>query len=230
MEKQRIPDELKAKPDRLEKDASQEQVEEHPRDISSALAGLQRKVGNRAVQRLLAQRSGGTDGAFDLDDETAARINRQRSDGQPLDGSMQARMSAATGGDFSDVKVHTSTESAELSQQVGALAFTTGKDIFFNQGAYNPQSSHGQELLAHELTHVVQQSAGGAGAGSSMTVNAPGDQYEQEADAVAKAVTSAPSQAADAGKTEAPSKFEEDELQMKALSPEEEDEEELAKK
>ncbi len=150
---------------------------------------LQQQVGNRAVQRMLAQRSG--DGPFDLDGETADRINRERSGGQPLDSAMQARMGQATGHDFGDVKVHTSPESAELSQQVGAVAFTTGKDIFFNQGAYNPQSSNGQELLAHELTHVVQQSTGAPGsAGSGMTVNAPGDAYEQEAEAVSKAVTS----------------------------------------
>ena len=67
-------------------------------------------------------------------------------------------MAAATGHDFSDVKVHTDPEAHALNEQLGAKAFTTGHDIFFRAGAYDPASSGGQELVAHELTHVVQQS------------------------------------------------------------------------
>lgn len=152
---------------------------------ASPIAELQRQVGNRAVQRLLAQRSGGG-GSFELDDETTNRINSQRGGGQPLDTAIQAQMSQATGHDMSDVKVHTSSESASLNQQLNAKAFTTGSDIFFSQGAYQPGSSSGQELIAHELTHVVQQSSGAVSGGSRMTVNAPGDAFEQEADAVAR--------------------------------------------
>jgi hypothetical protein len=59
------------------------------------------------------------------------------------------------------VNIHADSEADSLNKQVGARAFTTGSDIFFRQGEYNPASSNGQELLAHELTHVVQQ--GGAG-------------------------------------------------------------------
>lgn len=139
-------------------------------------------------QDLAAQRQG--DGPFELDDDTAQQINRERSGGQPLDGQAQAKLGGAMGQDFSGVKVHTSPTADQLNRQLGATAFTTGQDIFFRQGAYAPQSSSGQELLAHELTHVVQQSSGAVGAtGSGMTVNAPGDVYEQEADAIAQAVT-----------------------------------------
>ncbi|MBI4790792.1 MAG: DUF4157 domain-containing protein [Chloroflexi bacterium] len=157
-------------------------------DTATAVTGLQQTIGNRAVQRLLAQRSG--DGSFELDDETESRINQERGGGQQLDGAVQAKMSDATGHDFSGVKVHTSSESDTLNRQLGAKAFTTGQDIFFRSGAYEPHSSGGQELLAHELTHVVQQSSGAVGHGSGMTVNAPGDAYEQEADAVSKTVMS----------------------------------------
>ncbi len=231
MEQERLSDELKAKPPLQEKETSPGHIPEERGDLASSMASLQKQVGNRAVQRMLAQRSGGTEGAFDLDDETAARINRERSGGQPLDGTVQAKMDAATGSNFSDVKVHTSPEAADLSQQVGAVAFTSGKDIFFNQGAYNPQSSGGQELLAHELTHVVQQSTGGVGAGGSgMSVNAPGDKYEQEADSVARAVVSASPGAAAAGEAGRQRQVEDDEIQMKPIAPEEEDEEELKKK
>jgi hypothetical protein len=64
------------------------------------------------------------------------------------------------GADFSSVKVHTDSTANELSQSIQAKAFTTGKDIFFKQGTYDPHSRGGQELLAHELTHVVQQNGG----------------------------------------------------------------------
>jgi hypothetical protein len=101
-------------------------------------------------------------------------------------------MSDSTGQDFSDVKVHTGPESHALNEQLSAKAFTTGSDIFFREGAYDPGSSGGQELLAHELTHVAQQRSGSVGGGGGrMTVNAPGDAYEQQADSVAKAVTGA---------------------------------------
>lgn len=161
--------------------------------VKSPLADLQHKIGNRAVQRLLAQRSG--DGSFELDDNTASQINGARGGGQALDSSVQAQMGAATGHDFSDVKVHTDAASHDLNEQIGAKAFTTGKDIFFRSGTYDPNSTGGQELLAHELTHVVQQGSGQVGGADRMTVNAPGDAYEQEADSVAKTITGASPQA-----------------------------------
>jgi len=156
---------------------------------ATALGSLLQQVGNRAIQRLLAQRSG--DGPFELDEAIEARINQERGGGQPLDSTVQAKMSAATGHDLSGVRAHTGPESHALNEQLSARAFTTGQDIFFREGAYEPGSSGGQELLAHELTHVVQQSTGVVGGGGSrMTVNAPGDAFEQEAEAVSKAVTS----------------------------------------
>ena len=153
------------------------------------LTALQNHVGNAAVQRLLAQRSG--DGAFDLDETTADRINAARGGGQALDGAVQAQMGEAMGTDFSGVRVHTGSESNELNEQLGAKAFTTGQDVFFRDGEYNPHAGSGQELIAHELTHVVQQGSGAVGGnGGAMRVNAPGDQFEQEADSVAQTVTS----------------------------------------
>jgi len=158
-----------------------------------AVSALQNLVGNRAVQRLLAQRSG--EAPFELDDETANRIGQQRGGGQDLDSAAGEKIGGAMGADFSGVRVHTSPESDQLNQQLGARAFTTGSDIFFKEGEYQPQSSDGQKLLAHELTHVVQQGSGAVGGASRMTVNAPGDAFEQQADAVAGSVMSASPQA-----------------------------------
>ena len=183
-------DDKQLKPHKAETIEPEKAVPSNENDPSTVLTGLQQTIGNQAVQRLLAQRSGG-DGPFDLDSDTADRINRERSSGQSLDRRVQAKMSDATGQDFSDVRVHTGPESHALNESINAKAFTTGQDIFFREDAYDPGSSSGQELLAHELTHVVQQSSGMVGsAGGSMTVNAPGDAYEQQADSVAKAVTS----------------------------------------
>ncbi|HMQ53774.1 MAG TPA: DUF4157 domain-containing protein [Anaerolineae bacterium] len=158
--------------------------------VESQVLELQKKAGNQAVQRLLAQRKGGE--GFDLDQDTANRINSARGGGQPLDSTVQAKMSEQLGHDFSGVRVHTSAESDGLNKELSAKAFTTGQDVFFKQGAYDPGSSSGQELLAHELTHVVQQSTGqvpGSNSGG-MTVRPAGDSFEQEADRAAKQATS----------------------------------------
>ncbi|MGD1908340.1 MAG: DUF4157 domain-containing protein [Leptolyngbyaceae cyanobacterium] len=80
------------------------------------------------------------------------------------DSSLQHRMGQAMGADFSGVKVHTDSQSDQLNESIQAKAFTTGQDVFFRQGEYAPNSTAGQELIAHELTHVVQQSATGSNA------------------------------------------------------------------
>jgi hypothetical protein len=190
MEKTHVPNEEKKSRAHKAKPAAEDADHGKAKSAETgSLAGLQHQVGNRAVQRMLAQRSG--EGSFDLDDETAARINSQRGGGQTLDSATSERMGAATGEDFSNVRVHTSSEADELNQQLSAKAFTTGQDIFFKEGAYDPGSSGGQELLAHELTHVVQQRNGAVpGGGGKMKVNAPGDSFEQEADSVAHGVAS----------------------------------------
>ncbi|WP_054464798.1 DUF4157 domain-containing protein [Planktothricoides sp. SR001] len=87
-------------------------------------------------------------------------INRAKGGGQPLDAGLQQSMGQAMGADFSGVRVHTDGTSNQLNQSIQAKAFTTGQDVFFKQGQYNPGSKGGQELIAHELTHVVQQKGG----------------------------------------------------------------------
>ncbi len=84
-------------------------------------------------------------------------IQRMRGNGQSLDVDLQEKMGQAMGADFSGVKVHTDFQSDQLNKSIQAKAFTTGQDLFFRQGAYEPSSRSGQELIAHELTHVVQQ-------------------------------------------------------------------------
>ena len=104
----------------------------------------------------LVQRSSAAGGMAATPDLEAS-IQQARGSGQPLADSVRKPMEQAFGADFSGVNVHTDTQSDQLNQSIQAKAFTTGKDIFFRQGEYDPGSRGGQELIAHELTHVVQQ-------------------------------------------------------------------------
>ena len=66
-------------------------------------------------------------------------------------------MNQAFGTDFKDVNIHTDEKAKKLAESINAQAFTAGKDVFFNKDKFNPDSPEGKHLLAHELTHVVQQ-------------------------------------------------------------------------
>lgn len=112
------------------------------------------------------------------------------SDGQPLDSATRAAMEPRFGHDFSKVRVHTDARASEAARSVQARAYTIGSDIVFRSGAYAPGSTDGQRLLAHELTHVVQQQgAGGAlGPQAQLEVSQPGDAAELEAEAVASEI------------------------------------------
>lgn len=178
--------------------------------------GLLQQLGNRAIQRLLAQRRAAE--PTELDDETTARIHQARSGGQPLDESVSAQAGAALRHDFSGVRVHTSPEADHLSRQLGAVAFTTGRDIFFRAGAYAPHSASGQALLGHELAHVVQQSGATANTGP-LALNPPGDVFEQEADQVAAALAGG---AVASVQRQAPEEEEEENLQAQLDEEEEE--------
>ncbi|MCK5230200.1 MAG: DUF4157 domain-containing protein [Desulfobulbaceae bacterium] len=89
------------------------------------------------------------------------RLQRSLGSGNPLSAQANQQMSSDFGVDFSDVRIHTGQESVQLNRALGARAFTYGRDVFFNQSNYDPYSAADKQLLAHELTHVVQQ--GGVG-------------------------------------------------------------------
>lgn len=87
------------------------------------------------------------------------QLNQSRGGGSPLEPNFRGQLESAMGADLHNVKVHTDTKADQLSQSIQAKAFTTGSDIFFKQGEYNPGSRSGQELIAHEVTHTLQQGA-----------------------------------------------------------------------
>ncbi|MBW7880778.1 MAG: DUF4157 domain-containing protein [Anaerolineae bacterium] len=145
-----------------------------PEDEELQMQRIQRDDEEEDVQAKRIQREGDEDelamkraqrsavdmsGAFSVGDEFESQLNNARGGGSYLDDSTRGKMEGAFGADFSGVRVHTGSQSDALNRSIGARAFTTGSDIFFKSGEYNPGSSDGQRLLAHELTHTVHQGA-----------------------------------------------------------------------
>lgn len=116
------------------------------------------------------------------DDQLARQLKEQKGNGTPLPREVRKEMGNSIGADFSNVRVHTGEEAAALSDELGAQAFTHGNDVYFNSGKYDTESSTGKHLLAHELTHVVQQGAAPAVGGKTTAATAahasPGVQRE----------------------------------------------------
>ncbi len=115
------------------------------------------------------------------------------SSGSPLPTPMLNKMEQGFGHNFKDVRIHHNEEANESAEMVQAKAYTSQQDIVFNQGEFNPGSSAGEQLIAHELAHVVQQSQGpvsGRPVGGGLQVSEPGDRFEVAADSMATDVLS----------------------------------------
>lgn len=96
-------------------------------------------------------------GGFAVGDSLESDISRETGRGSGLDGSTRGQFEGFFGVDLGGVRLHADGKAAELSRSLGAEAFTVGNDVFFGEGRFTPGSSSGMGLLAHELTHVVQQ-------------------------------------------------------------------------
>jgi hypothetical protein len=174
-----IPAKLKVGPvrDQYEQEADQvaAQVMRQPRSLPlpagknpQSSHGQADKVSMR--RKVLRRKTGEQEGAGldggPVDTQVESSIRRASGGGKPLDGKVRTHMEQRIGADFRGVKVHTDGKADQLNRSLNARAFTTGQDIFFRKGAYNAGNAEGQKLIAHELTHVVQQSgahSGGAG-------------------------------------------------------------------
>src|SRR5262249_2485509 len=110
-----------------------------------------------------------------------------RSPGQPLDPATRALMEPPFGRDFSQVRVHTDAKAAESARAVNALAYTVGLDVVFRDGQHALSTTVGKRLLAHELTHVVQQDSAPK-TEPNLVIGQANDVYEREADQVASQV------------------------------------------
>lgn len=93
----------------------------------------------------------------EVNDRTVTSLKTGKSGGQPLSDDTRSWMENRFGTDFSHVRVHTDSNAIQMSRELNAQAFTYGRDIYFNRGKFNPKSSEGKHLLAHELTHTLQQ-------------------------------------------------------------------------
>jgi hypothetical protein len=95
--------------------------------------------------------------SFDAGNDIESRLAANQGGGSAMPEDLRGNMESRFGSDFSDVHIHTGSESAQLNRALSAQAFTHGSDIYMGEGKYSPGSDGGQRLLAHELTHVIQQ-------------------------------------------------------------------------
>ena len=148
----------------------------------AGILGLQRAVGNSGVGAMLEE------------DRSPVHDVVNSGGGSPLAPDVRDEMQARLGHDFSDVKVHNDSQAHESARSVNAHAYTVGSNVVFQRDKYDPSSTEGKTMLAHELTHVVQQRSGpvdGTSAGGGIKVSDPSDRFEREAAANADRVMSA---------------------------------------
>ena len=164
----------------------EERAQGPARDERRPLERLAQGLGNRSFTHLVARMRDG-EGLLPggrVASSVESAIAAARGGGRPLDGALSEQLRPALGESLHDVRVHTDEGAAALARAVSAHAFTVGKDIFFASGEYRPGSRDGQELIAHEVAHVVQQRD--APASGPLTVSQPGDALEREAEAVSR--------------------------------------------
>lgn len=154
----------------------------------AGMLAMQRAVGNAGVQRL-------------AEEERSPVLDVVSSGGHPLEEPVRTDMESRLGHDFSDVRVHTDDAASRSAVSVNAHAYTVGSNVVFQREKYDPSSTAGRTMLAHELTHVVQQRSGpvdGTPTGSGVRVSDPSDRFEREAAANAERVMSGPAPASPA--------------------------------
>ncbi|HEX5734717.1 MAG TPA: DUF4157 domain-containing protein [Blastocatellia bacterium] len=185
--------------------------------LTGALLNIQRTHGNRFVQRMLnesiIQRKCACGSQAEMSGE-CARCNGEsvslqrhstgesesvevpaivhevlRSPGHSLDAAMREYMEPRFGYDFGQVRVHTDAKAAESAAAVEALAYTVGHNVVFGTGQYAPGTSAGRHLLAHELTHVIQQGGSSAAPQAKLVISEPQDAEERMADHVANIIS-----------------------------------------
>ena len=145
-------EEPQAKLQRMEEEEPQAKLqrmeEEEPQ------AKLQRMEEEEAAQAKVQRKeqAGAT-----VSSKTEAKLNSKSSPGKPMDAKTRAQMESGFGADFGHVNIHTDANAIAMCKELGAHAFTYGNDIYFNEGKYDPENTPNKHLLAHELTHTVQQ-------------------------------------------------------------------------
>ena len=132
-----------------EEEPVQAQTEEQPEEVQAKTA--------EEEEPLQAKTNPDTPPRSSLAANIEAPLSQSKGSGRAMDKNIRHEMESGFGADFSKVRIHTDGRAQKMSKEIGAQAFTNGNDIYFNSGKYNPESSAGKLLLAHELTHTIQQ-------------------------------------------------------------------------
>jgi hypothetical protein len=156
----------KAEDDKIHKAAADDQKLQRREEEQILRAAVPddkvQRAGNDKIQKAPAgdeplQRAVPGDGASAVGSDVQSAIRNKTTGGAPLASDVRDHMEPRFNADFSNVRVHSDAESASLNNRLGARAFTYQNHIFFSRDQYQPGSSDGKQLLAHELTHTIQQ-------------------------------------------------------------------------
>jgi Domain of unknown function (DUF4157) len=160
-----------------------------------AVLRLQRASGNASVAALVEGRAVQRAGEAEEEERSPVLDVVGHGGGRPLNPEVRSDMESRLGHDFGDVRVHADGQAGESARSVGAHAYTVGNEVVFQPSNWAPDTVDGQRMLAHELTHVVQQRSGpvdGSPTAGGLRVSHPSDRFEQEAAQVAEQVVAGP--------------------------------------
>lgn len=138
-----------------EEDEEEEMVQTKP--IAEQITSLQRQIEPEEDEEEMIQPKA-SQGGFEVNDTFGSQLIDAKSEGQLMNRQERGYFEPRFGADFSGVHLHSGSKSGQLARSINAQAFTHGSDIYFGAGKYNPHSAKGRHLMAHELTHTIQQS------------------------------------------------------------------------
>jgi Domain of unknown function (DUF4157) len=149
LQRQEEEEEVQTKP-LVQRQAEEEEIQTKPL--------VQRQQEEEEVQtKPLLQRQTAADGSFEAGSSLEKRLAAHKGGGSPLPEQVRGHMESRFGTSFGSVRVHTDAAAVQMNRELSAQAFTHGRDIYMRPDKYDPGAEAGKKLLAHELTHVVQQ-------------------------------------------------------------------------
>ncbi len=146
----------KSEEEEVQMQAEEEEIQAKSEEEEVQMQGQEEEVQTKEEEEPAVQMK--TNGKPKANNKLSSQIKQSSGTGNQMDTKTRKKMEAGFGVDFSKVSIHTNSEAVQMNKELHAHAFTHGNDIYFNNGKYQPETSAGQHLLAHELTHVVQQS------------------------------------------------------------------------
>ncbi len=189
MSASKAPGHMSRSPSHVDGRAPKVELEATSSAAQPSILNLQRNIGNRAVSQGLQLRDADNNSSHDTIPPIVRSV-LSSGRGQPLDAHTRTFMESRFGQDFSRVRVHGGPDAASAAEAINAVAFTAGQDIVFGAGQFSPENDAGRLLLAHELTHTIQQDEYSAEKIAEREVISPGDQTESDANRTAQMVVS----------------------------------------